>query len=355
MASPYGQQFIKGIVAILFTFGLTVAPTAALIEKGIMVIMSGAVIDPEANPNLSILSAIKSLVELLINPIRLQAFKTGNFKKAFADATTVAILECFEFLNRTENIIATGDIRLFKSDKFIELAEALRQAEIIKTSLINQMHSKSPSTKFISDLLTKINTVLEQGQSLISKVPRIEPASIVIHSEPGAGKTTMARELMLICQMATGLKVDATDIFTPINGDFRWEGYRREKFIINDDTCPLLPNQHGATKAIEDMLTLVSTADFRPDMAALGEGGKGKVSVAPVAVLTLCNDFTQSVKFILSEPSAYFRRSMYVHVTVSPKYSKTGKAGGVLNFKDVVTLPDDVYSQIEIYELLPDK
>lgn len=165
-------------------------------------------------------------------------------------------------------------------------------------------------------------------EKMLDKNFREEPFCILIHGEPGVGKTTFNKQIVQHFAERLGLPDDC--VYTRTCNTDHWDGYHGQYFTIIDDF-----GQNLEYKDVIEMITLVSQNHYVLPMAKLNE--KGMKFSSKVIILNtnhkvnLTFNFGNSVETTVFNKEALYRRfNASIHIKArrennfSITYNKNG-------------------------------
>ncbi|APG76671.1 hypothetical protein [Hubei tetragnatha maxillosa virus 1] len=193
--------------------------------------------------------------------------------------------------------------------------EAMGMKGKIKTSTIGNI--------FVRNLVSiaQILSLLDNYRT--EKASKDLPYSLHICGPPGYGKTLLTTKFVKDLFL-----VEDRDIYqVPVASEF-WDAYIGQSVIIMDEF--LVGDNDSQVKSAKEYLELVSTKNFKPNLASVDDpavGIKGTCCV-PIGVITINNTAYNRVSAI-PQDAIWRRREYVIELNISEKYKDRFKNGKI--------------------------
>lgn len=174
------------------------------------------------------------------------------------------------------------------------------------------------------DLTLAYSTI--RGQ--IAGSSRVPPFCIVLHGDPGIGKSTIMNFLFRIHSDVKKRLFDESHVFHRIVSSDYWENYDgfSQPYIHYSE----LGNKNAQlvrTQGDECISELTSVIDSLPMPLNMAFGDKGKSFFLGEMIVIDTNNPGMNLDLLFSNPSAFRRRFIYLQPTVLPEFRKDGSCG----------------------------
>jgi hypothetical protein len=228
--------------------------------------------------------------------------------------------------------------------------------QLLKTikDLIPRLKRSDKRSMILTNLGLKLEGALASAQQLIGGKIRTAPLAFVVHGLPGTGKSKIIDHLLRVHCYVRNRKWSYFYKYSRTKSSKYWEGYipSAHPYILYSE----LGSKHrDLVKAkgddlLEELTSLIDEQEFSCDMAF---EGKGKVKANPEVVIVDTNNPNLNLEYTVNNPSAFYRRFIFVEVTVKPEFklkdgvgidpAKSFGSGGDLmdrwNFRVTTRLP----------------
>lgn len=155
---------------------------------------------------------------------------------------------------------------------------------------------------------------------------RVMPIGVVIHGDPGVGKSSVLNIVYQTFSAAKGRSYAGSHVFERLpNTDF-WDGY-------DPVSTPIVHySEVGSTAAgivrsrgegvLQELTSVIDSAAYMCNMSDVAD--KGSIYCRPELVAIDTNNAELNLGYTVNNPAAYKRRFIFVEVSVRPEYRKDG-------------------------------
>jgi hypothetical protein len=201
-----------------------------------------------------------------------------------------------------------------------DLSENIRILEKCQLKLVKYGKKYNMVDKHIQKFSTELNAV----KNRIEGKSRCTPIAVVIHGEPGVGKSKVLVEVEKVFASVKGQVFDERQVFSKVASSEYYEGYEPHSHniihISESGGLSVAQAQRRGDKTMDEFCSLVDSLPMPLNMA--GVESKGKVYALPEMVITDTNNPNMNLKELYSNPAAHERRWIYIEVQVKPEYRK---------------------------------
>jgi hypothetical protein len=201
-----------------------------------------------------------------------------------------------DFLEKCDNTVATGNI----------ICEKLRA--------LKKQHENMMTNRMVVEITSIKNKYLVLHAA---KAARDVPFSILVYGTSGIGKSSITTKIFSMAAKTLGLKDESQKIYTRSPGEKHWNGFNSSQWgLLIDDIAALNPAKAADDPSITEILQIVNTVSFSPEMASIED--KGKCPFLCKVVVATTNKKNLNAPLYFSNPAAILRRFPYV-LTVEVK------------------------------------
>lgn len=170
--------------------------------------------------------------------------------------------------------------------------------------------------------LTRLRVDSMQRQAGLQRPP---PYGIVLHGEPGIGKSHVLTHLANIWSDVKNRPRNDQYMYPRNIKDEYWEGYQplSQPYVHYSEIARDAPDL-AKRQGDEIMTELTSLIDTLPFPVPMAFDLKGKVFASPELVLCDTNNVELNLKGTVFAPSAYRRRFLYIQPVVKPEFRVAG-------------------------------
>lgn len=218
---------------------------------------------------------------------------------------------------------------------------------------MKKMNPYASDYKIVADTFNMLNPVISTVRNRVLASSRVPPFCIVMHGDPGIGKSTLMNFVYRVLSNVKKRKFTDSQVYSRILGSDFWEGYDpwSHPFIHYSELGNLHKNL-AKMKGDSRIDELTSVIDSVPMPLNMAFEGKGKIYFRGELVMIDTNNPDMNLDVLFSNPAAFRRRFLYVKPHVLAKFRKPDGVGIRYDPDDEVTrLNDkysfDVYTQVE--------
>lgn len=241
-----------------------------------------------------------------------------------ANPVRSALDSCDDLLARS-NLLYYG---LPKEDHMCAKAYVKEANEVLGV-LNHALKNKQPFSCGFQNLRDKTYKLIECRKAVMGSLTRglrIPPIGVIIHGPPGIGKSTIVNMVYQIFSHVKGRVYDPCHVFERVVISPYWDGYDPVGTPIIHlsevgSTAANIVRTRG-DPAVQELTSLVDTLPFVCNMSSVED--KGRVSCLAELVVVDTNNPNLNLEYIVTNPSAYARRFIYIEPTVKQKYVKKG-------------------------------
>jgi len=202
---------------------------------------------------------------------------------------------------------------------------------------------------------TRLNELKMMKRSIMVEIAskrRMAPMGIILHGDPGIGKSSIQTNIYKSFCFSTDRKYSSDLVFHRAPKAKYWTGY--DPVIHPIIHIPELGSISAnlalqGDESINEMLCVCDNAPYCPDQAAIED--KGAKYAIPELVCIDTNNPEMNLKILMAAPAAIRRRFIYIEATVKPEYAIHCGVGidpkKVLDAKDKMNIWDfRIYRQV---------
>jgi hypothetical protein len=202
---------------------------------------------------------------------------------------------------------------------------------------------------------TRLNELKMMKRSIMVEIAskrRMAPMGIILHGDPGIGKSSIQTNIYKSFCFSTDRKYSSDLVFHRAPKAKYWTGY--DPIIHPIIHIPELGSISAnlalqGDESINEMLCVCDNAPYCPDQAAIED--KGAKYAIPELVCIDTNNPEMNLKILMAAPAAIRRRFIYIEATVKPEYAIHGGVGidpkKVSDAKDKMNIWDfRIYRQV---------
>lgn len=205
---------------------------------------------------------------------------------------------------------------------------AAKNVAPILDGLVKTMNPFKSGFREVQSLQLELNLAYSTIRNQVAGSSRIPPFCIVLHGNPGIGKSTIMNFLFRIHSDVKKRIFDESHVFHRIVSSDYWEGY--DSFSHPYVHYSELGNKNAQlvrTQGDECISELTSVIDSLPMPLNMAFGDKGKTFFLGEMIVIDTNNPDMNLNLLFSNPSAFRRRFIYVEPTVLPEFRKDGSCG----------------------------
>jgi len=258
-------------------------------------------------------------------------YKTGSVIAALLDKDIIA-----QFIDDTTDIaLAFRTVYIGDDMNFIDTIAKDRMSATVFLRDISEFINKGDkyltSMKVNPIFKTRLSELKMMKRSImmeISSKRRMAPIGIILHGDPGIGKSSILTNIYKSFCYSTKRKYSSDLVFNRAPKAKYWTGY--DPIIHPIIHIPELGNvssmiaQQG-DESINEMLCVVDNAPFCPDQAAIED--KGVKYAIPELVCIDTNNPDMNLKVLMAAPAAIRRRFLYIEAFVKDEFKIVGGVG----------------------------
>lgn len=305
--------------------------------------------------------------ELIVNIISYQIFEkdmTTTIRNLFGYARKMPVLDFIELvLTNVEKLVDIGDLliqgvpwseALFAPDPCMSLNEEMRALLYYADKLYIGIHVEGqkscrefivesdklittgegvikvsnplhPGTIELKKLLLQIKNSRFAAENLMNSTSRVMPLGVIIHGDPGIGKSKIMNFVADIWSNVMGRQFDSSHIYHRVVTSDYWEGYQpfSQPIIhyseLGNEEKKLVASK--GDKPTAEVNSLMDTQAYSCDMAF---GEKGKVFAHPELILIDTNCPDMNLDVLYKNSAAMKRRFIYIEPRVKSEYRIAG-------------------------------
>jgi hypothetical protein len=207
--------------------------------------------------------------------------------------------------------------------------------------------------KAVSEVFSVLGPLISEVKLRIFGCDRVPPFCIVLHGDPGIGKSTLMNWLYRVHSNVMKRKFTTSQIFSRINTSDFWEGYDPCSHpYIHYSELGNIALSMAKTKGDPILSELTSVIDSVAMPLNMAFTGKGKVYFIGELVIIDTNNPKMNMDVLFANPAAFRRRFLYINPSVLPDLRKLNSTGIDINKGKDRRLCDkysfDVYREIEM-------
>jgi hypothetical protein len=158
---------------------------------------------------------------------------------------------------------------------------------------------------------------------LMSSTNRVMPFGIILHGEPGIGKSKILNWLADLWETIRGREFSPSHIFHRIVTSEYWEGYQPySQPIIHYSELGNIKPKIAAAQGDKPTAEITSLMDTLPYFVDMAFGEKGKTCAQPELVLSDTNNPDLNLEVMYKNSSAIKRRFVYIEPIVKEQFRK---------------------------------
>lgn len=210
----------------------------------------------------------------------------------------------------------------------------------------------SNDARTIHSTLPQVLECISIAESTFSRKVRPAPAVVVIHGSPGIGKAGLLNFVAKIHSEVKGRRFESSHVFERVTSSDYWDGYNPSStpyvhYSELGNTSVNLVRTKG-DPVIAELTSVVDNAPMSLNMSSVED--KGRVYCAPELVLIDTNNPNMNLDSLVSNPSAYRRRFLYIEPVVKQEFRKKNSLA-----IDPTIPSDDPYDKwtFDVYRLDP--
>jgi len=174
-------------------------------------------------------------------------------------------------------------------------------------------------------VLYDLQAVFLEKKAYLDSNDRLTPVCIVLHGDPGIGKSHLIRLILAIHSQVMGRKFSSEHIFSRCVNSEYWEGYNpySQPYIH----CSELGSKNkNIAKSMGDdiLMELTSVIDNQRYPCNMAFGEKAKVFARPELVIIDTNNRNLNLDVVVENEAAFKRRFLEIQPSVKPQYRKQG-------------------------------
>lgn len=211
-------------------------------------------------------------------------------------------------------------------------------------------------TKELYPLLNEARVSLAEEMGALDGRNRSTPFSIIFHGAAGTGKSQLVSEACKVWCAVKGYTFDESMIFHKNPQSEYSEGYQPKSQLfyhlseLGNKNVDIVKKQGDS-----DVTEFCSIVDHLPKTMNMAFEGKGKVYALFDLVVVDTNNPSLNLKYVVNNPAAVMRRSLYVEVSVRAEYRINDHIGALDTQKaKLAPNPYDVW-QFTVTRYLPHK
>lgn len=187
----------------------------------------------------------------------------------------------------------------------------------ILNKVINVSNPFKGAYKACYELYNNLYPACQAVKTRVKASVRSPPFCIVLHGEPGVGKSTLMSFLFRIFSDVKGRKYDESHVFHRISSSDYWEGYDpwSNPFVhyseLGNKNRNLAKTQ--GDECIQELTSVIDSVAMPLNMAF---GDKGKIFFMGELVLIDTNTPDMNLDLLFANPAAFRRRFLYINPTV---------------------------------------
>jgi hypothetical protein len=232
------------------------------------------------------------------------------------------------FLNKSFKAIHEKDFYSL-NEKGDELKQSIFK-NIVDLREILALHSDlTPSERNepnVSRNFSEIKRMLDKYQTTVLTMNRKVPFGIIIFGNPGVGKSSLCTAVYKIFCKHAGLEYKPSMVYDRTSKLQFWDKYSStEHKIVHMPEVGAMKDTlaaQGKDVALDELLLVVNDAPYIANMANVDE--KGCVLVCPDLVVIDTNVADLNAQHSMNNPTAVWRRFMFVHAELKEEYSDNG-------------------------------
>ncbi len=211
---------------------------------------------------------------------------------------------------------------------YSQFVTSMREAVDTTKTILESANPLLFETRNLSKKFYSAREVLVEAINCMNSSMRPPPMGVVIHGDPGVGKSRVTPFVAEIWSRVKGRDFDVSQIFHRVVSSQYWEGFqpmshwcvhyselgnKRPETILNKGD-PML----------DELNSLMDSIPFNPDMAF---DNKGKYFARPELVVIDTNDYKMNIDKLYKNKAAFFRRFLFLEVFVKPEFRREGGTG----------------------------
>lgn len=178
----------------------------------------------------------------------------------------------------------------------------------------------------MSDVVTKLETSRVHVNATLTKTVRIPPVGVVIYGPPGVGKSSVANFVYQLFSDVKGRVFDQSHVFERVLSSDYWDGYDpySTPFIHYSEvgsTAAQIVKMRG-DDVVRELTSVCDSLPYSCNMSDVKD--KGRVNCLAELVVIDTNNPDMNISHTVNNPSAYFRRFIFVTPIVKPEYRIPG-------------------------------
>lgn len=203
-----------------------------------------------------------------------------------------------------------------------------RECLPIMKDVIDKGNPTMPGYNLCMQLYFKLYAISNKLENLVMSETRTPPACIVLHGDPGIGKSVIMGWLFRIFADAKCRPFHDNEIYHKNAFDNYWEGYSPlSHFGVHIPELGSLKKDIVKMKGDVVIQELTSIIDSNTYLLNMAFEGKGKTPFLAEVMVLDCNDPTLNIPYIFNNPAAFNRRFLFVHPRVKDEYKQKGGVG----------------------------
>lgn len=267
------------------------------------------------------------------------------------DPVSAAIIEGRRLL-AMQDMLYTGlpvDGKMCQKEFVVQGTKVIKLLEIV----IKKSNPLKSGYKAVAEVFGKLGPLVNEVKLRIKGSDRQPPFCIVLHGDPGIGKSTLMNFIYRIHSEVKNRRFDPNQIFSRINSSDFWEGYDgySHPYIhyseLGNTARSMVKTKGDPT--LSELTSVIDSVSMSLNMA--GMEGKGKVYFIGELIIIDTNNPGMNLDLLFSNPAAFKRRFVYVNPTVIPDLRKDNSTGLDINKTGDRRLNDnykiDVYREVE--------
>jgi len=194
--------------------------------------------------------------------------------------------------------------------------------------LLREMNPLSKRMTQLQGYHDKLDISVGIARSQLLCQSRPMPFAIILHGEPGIGKSKLLPLILATWSRVKGRDYSDTHVFHRIVSSEYWEGYDplSHPFVhyseVGNISRDLVKSKGDAV--IDELTSLIDTISMPLNVAF---DGKGKVYARPELVIIDTNNADMNLDLLVSNKAAYERRFLYICPQVLDEFREAGGCG----------------------------
>lgn len=186
--------------------------------------------------------------------------------------------------------------------------------------------------KAVSEVFSTLGPLIESVKLSIFGCDRIPPFCIVLHGDPGIGKSTLMNFIYRVHSDVKKRAFSTSQIFSRVNSSDYWEGYDPWSHpYIHYSELGNVSTSMVKTKGdpiLSELTSVIDSVAFPVNMAF---GDKGKVFFIGELIVIDTNNPNMNMDHLFANPAAFRRRFLFVKPTVLQELRKEDSSGIDIN------------------------